>query len=197
MIILLNVCYLKTISLKTVFESTGKLPEALHGNDNLHGLGLFDECLTVGSGSEMPFEGKYCTVFFDSALVMPWELEETKTIKNNLDGNEMQRNNWVGILQGLELLYNGPRLKEPKVRDSDPNSKNLIALDYCIPSTCTAEDFRSSVAQLVGSRVIGNTTYDDNFYYTSMVTINDENYCYTTEKIHAPPKYNGADIAVM
>jgi hypothetical protein len=109
----------------------------------------------------------------------------------------MQRNNWVGILQGLELLYNGPRLKEPKVRNSDLNSKNLMALDYCIPSSCSAQDFRSSVAQLVGSRVIGNTTYDGNFYYTSMVTINDENYCYTTEKIHTPPKYNGADITVV
>lgn len=180
-----------------VFESTGKLPEAWHGSGNLHGLGLFDECLSVGHWAEMPFHGQYCTVFFDSALVMPWELEEPSPKKINSENNEMQRNNWVGILQGLELLYNGPRLKEPKVRSSDPNSKNLMALDYCIPSSCSAQDFRSSVAQLVGSRVIGNTTYDGNFYYTSMVTINDENYCYTTEKIHAPPKYNGADITVV
>jgi hypothetical protein len=180
-----------------VFESTGKLPEAWHGSGNLHGLGLFDECLSVGHWAEMPFHGQYCTVFFDSALVMPWELEEPSPKKINSENNEMQRNNWVGILQGLELLYNGPRLKEPKMRSSDPNSKNLMALDYCIPSSCSAQDFRSSVAQLVGSRVIGNTTYDGNFYYTSMVTINDENYCYTTEKIHTPPKYNGADITVV
>lgn len=181
-----------------VFESTGKLPEAWHGSGNLHGLGLFDECLSVGYWAEMPFHGQYCTAFFDSALVMPWEswkrLVQPRKIQRIMRCSETI--GW-GFCKAWELLYNGPRLKEPKVRSSDLNSKNLMALEYCIPSWCSAQDLRSSVAQLVGSRVIGNTTYDGNFYYTSMVTINDENYCYTTEKIHAPPKYNGADITVM
>jgi hypothetical protein len=124
---------------------------------------------------------------------MPEVLEE----ENPVTGDEMQRTNWVGILQVLEWLYNGPKLKEPKVRDTDLNSRYLAALDYCIPSSCTAQDFRLSIAQLIGSRAIDNTTYNDTNYYTSMVAVNDDNYCYTAEQIKATPNFDGPDIAVM
>jgi hypothetical protein len=178
----------------TVYESTGKFPEALYYSGNFHGLGLFDECVAVQADwTNTSFQGKYCTVFFDSDLVMPEELEE----ENPVTGDEMQRTNWVGILQVLEWLYNGPKLKEPKVRDTDLNSRYLAALDYCIPSSCTAQDFRLSIAQLIGSRAIDNTTYNDTNYYTSMVAVNDDNYCYTAEQIKATPNFDGPDIAVM
>ena len=124
---------------------------------------------------------------------MPWELEEETPA-----GDEMQqRTNWVGILQVLEWLFNGPKLKQPKVRDTDRNSRYLAGLDYCSPSSCSAEDFRLSIAQLIGSRAIDNTTYNDTNYYTSMVAVNDDNYCYTTEQIKATPNFDGPDIAVM
>lgn len=130
--------------LTIVYESTGKLPEALHYSGNLHGQGLFDECLSVQAyWTNTSFQGQYCTVFFDSALVVPWELEEEGS-----ENNEAKGNNWVGVLQALEWLYDGPKLKQPKVRDTDRNSRYLAASDYCIPSSCTAEDFRLSIAQL-------------------------------------------------
>jgi hypothetical protein len=178
-----------------VYESTGKFPEAFYYSGNYHGLGLFDECLSVQADwTNTSFQGKYCTVFFDSDLVMPEELEEENPV-----GDEMQqRTNWVGILQFLEWIENGPKLKQPKVRDTDLNSRYLAGLDYCIPSSCSAEDFRSSIAQLIGSRVIDNiTTYNDTSYYISMVAINDDNYCYTAEQIKATPNFDGPDIAVM
>lgn len=177
-----------------MYESTGQFPEAFYYTGNYHAQGLFDECLSVqATWTNTSFRGKYCTVFFDSALVMPWELEEETPA-----GDEMQqRTNWVGILQVLEWLYNGPKLKEPKVRDTDRNSRYLAGLDYCIPSSCSAEDFRLSIAQLIGSRAIDNTTYNDTNYYTSMVAVNDDNYCYTTEQMNATPNFDGPDIAVM
>ncbi|XP_059352860.1 nose resistant to fluoxetine protein 6-like isoform X2 [Daphnia carinata] len=177
---------------KRMYESTGKMPEALYYSGNLHGQGLFDECLSVQAyWTDTSFQGKYCTVFFDSALVMPWELEE-ETVHYEPKGT-----NWVGIWQVLEWLYDGPKLKEPKVRDTDRYSRYLSALDYCIPSSCSAEDFRWSIAQLIGGRAIDNTTYEGNSYYTSMVAVSDENYCYTKEKITATPSFDGPDIAVI
>ena len=108
-----------------------------------------------------------------------------------------KRSNWVTIYETLTWLYNGPALKHPKVRDTDINSKNLPSVDFCIPTSCSMEDFRSLVVQLIGSRAIGNITYEGNFYYTSMVAVTDKNYCYTKEKINATPKFDGADITVM
>lgn len=178
---------------KQMYESTGKLPEALHYSGNFHGQGLFDECISVQAyWTDTSFQGQYCTVFFDSAIVMPLEIEEEETVDN-----ESKRTNWVGILQVLEWLYDGPKLKEPKVRDTDRNSRYLAAVDYCIPSSCTAEDFRWSIAQLIGSRAIDNITYEGNSYYTSMVAVSDDKYCYTKEKTIATPNFNGPDIAVI
>lgn len=176
-----------------VFESTAQLPEAFQYSGNYHARGLFDECISAkASWTDTAFQGQYCTVFFDSAPVMPDELMETNPAES-----EDKSTNWVSILQFLEWLYDGPSLKEPKVRDTDYYSKYLPSMDYCIPSSCTVEDFRSSIAQLVGSRTIDNNTYNGTDYYESMVTVTDDRYCYTKEKIEAAPKFDGPDIAVM
>jgi len=52
------------------------------------------------------------------------------------------------------------------------------SVGFCLPSTCSASDLRSAVAQLVGSRVIKEKKF-------SVVAISGENYCYTQEKINA------------
>lgn len=175
-----------------MFESTGKLPEGLFGSGNLHANGLFEECIRVQADwTNTSFQGKYCTVYLDSELVMPWELaEETEQIPED-------RTNVLSIFESLVWLYNGPTLKQPKVRDTDIYSKYLSSIDFCIPSSCTMEDFRSAVAELIGSRAIDNVTYNGESFYTAMVSITDERHCYTKESLAATPKFNGADIAVM
>lgn len=50
---------------------------------------------------------------------------------------------------------------------------------------------------MIGSRAIDNTTYEGNSYYTSMVAVSDDKYCYTKEKTNAIPDFDGPDIAVM
>ena len=175
-----------------MFESTAQLPEAWHYSGSYHARGLFDECIEAkASWTNTEFRGQYCTVFFGSEKVLPEELEETDPATEN------QRSNWVSILQFFQWLYNGPSLKEPKARDTDYYSRYLPSMDYCIPSSCSAEDFRSSIAQLIGSRTIDNRTYDGVNYYYSSVTLTDERYCYTQEKIEAPPNFDGPDIAFM
>ena len=176
-----------------MFESTGKVPEAIAGSGNLHAYGLFEECLSVQADwTSTSFQGKYCTVFLGADLVSPDEVEDT-SIPNQVDS----KTNWLGVMKAIAWLYNGPTLKEPRIRDTDKNSRYLPSVDFCIPSSCSFEDFRSAVAQQVGSRAIGNTTVDGVFYYTSIVTITDEKYCYTKESVASSPKFNGSDIAVM
>lgn len=173
----------------------GKLPEGLFYGGNVHANGLFDECIGVqAEWTSTSFQGQYCTVFLEEALVMPWELENEPKDPN---GNQMGRANWLTIFQSLAWLYDGPALKQPKVRDTDLSSKYLPSVDFCIPSSCSVDDFRSAIAQLIGSRVIGNTTKDGEFYYTSMVAVTDENYCYTKQKITASQNLDGPEIAVM
>ena len=175
-----------------MFESTAQLPES-HYSYNSHARGLFDECIEArASWNNTEFRGQYCTVFFRMEKMLPEELEE-----NNPATDENKRNNWKSILRFLPWAYDGPILKEPKARDVDYYSRYLPSMDYCIPSSCSAEDFRSSIAQLVGSRTIGNSTYDGVMYYNSKVTLTDERYCYTQEKIEAAPNFDGPDIAFM
>lgn len=170
-----------------VSESTGKVPEAISATGNLRAYGLFDECLSIrASWTNTSFQGQYCTVFFQSELVTPGELDDTYKSDQEFDG-----------LQSLRRLLFGPKLKMPKVRNTNPASKHLMGADFCIPSSCSVEDFRSSVAQLVGSRASGNTTVDGIFYYKSVVTIADDKYCYTKEKTATTPQFNGADISFM
>lgn len=178
-----------------MFESTAKLPEGIYGGGNVHSNGLYDECINVqAEWTNTSFQGQYCTVYFETALVMPEELaNETSHTTENL----MQRSNWLSVFEALMLQYNGPTLKQPKVRETDALSKYLPSTDFCIPSSCSWEDFQSSVAQIVGSRTTGNTTVDGKFYYTSVVTITDERHCYTKEKINTAPNFDGAEIAML
>lgn len=64
------------------------------------------------------------------------------------------------------------------------------SVSFCIPSTCGARDVRLAVAQLVGYRFFNGKNF-------SVVTISDENYCYTQEKITASKKLDAVAIVAM
>ncbi len=64
----------------------------------------------------------------------------------------------------------------------------LPQVGFCIPSSCTSLDLRSAVSQLIASKSNGTSF---------VVTITDENYCYTQKKMVSTPQFDGPDIAVM
>ncbi|XP_046631169.1 nose resistant to fluoxetine protein 6-like isoform X3 [Daphnia pulicaria] len=138
-----------------MYESSGKLVKNLiyaEGSDKVHhGSGLFDECLSVQSEG-VPFQGQYCTVFFGLKLID----QEESALGHRNDTNSLNE-------------------EEPNEHISNFQKPSV---SFCLPSTCTAGDLRSAVAQLVGFRVINQNNY-------SIVTISSDNYCYTEEKIHA------------
>ncbi len=68
------------------------------------------------------------------------------------------------------------------------NGPNRVG--FCIPSSCSASDFRSSVAQITRKALEGNHT-------SSIIILTDENYCYTQKKIDSAPEFDGLDITFL
>nr|CAH0101428.1 unnamed protein product [Daphnia galeata] len=138
-----------------MYESSGRLVEDLihiEGSDNVHHeSGLFDECLSVESHG-INFQGKYCTVFFGL------KHKENDDGSTPLDWDDSEEE---------EINENMSNFQKPSV-------------GFCLPSTCSAGDLRSAVAQLVaaGHRIINEKNF-------SIVAMSNEKYCYTLEKIHA------------
>jgi hypothetical protein len=164
-----------------VLESSAQFPAGIFGAGNYHAEGLFDECLAVRAESNR-YRGRYCTIFFklepvtgseilvNDQLNEPNDTSSTFEVFNHLFGSSNHSRNRV----------------EPKLSGSDAMAFILPSLSLCIPSSCSASDLGQSVAEIIGNYVIGNQ---------SIVTIADENYCYTED--NSPIKFDGPDIAVM
>ncbi len=81
-----------------------------------------------------------------------------------------------------------------KQQNSDGHTFKLPRVGFCIPSSCSSSDFRSSVSQMIDRKSLAVSNVNVN---SSIVTINDENYCYTRNKIEQAAQFDGPDIAVM
>lgn len=86
-------------------------------------------------------------------------------------------------------------IERDKQRDGDDYTFKLPRVGFCIPSSCSSSDFRSSVSQLINKNaaLVTNRT-------SSIVIITDENYCFTKKKISessAYSQFDGPDIAVL
>jgi hypothetical protein len=169
-----------------VLESSAQFPAGVIGAGNFHADGLFDECLAVRAESNR-YRGQYCTVFFKLEPV-----ERSEIISSEPILVEDERNNTLSsILNIFNQLFGSSEMDvrdrvEPKLSASDAMALMLPSFSLCIPSSCSASDLGHSVAKLVGSYVIANQ---------SIVTIADENYCYTEDD--SPTSFDGPDIAVM
>lgn len=169
-----------------VLESSAQFPAGVFGAGNYHAEGLFDECLAVRAESNR-YRGRYCTIFFKPEPVAGWEILNDELIVDNerIDAS-------ASIFEVLNLVFgssatnNSRNRVEPKLSGSDAMAFILPSLSLCIPSSCSASDLGQSLANIIGSYVIGNQ---------SIVTIADENYCYTEDNL--PVSLDGPDIAVM
>lgn len=148
-----------------VYESSGRLSFDLlsTGSANVHReVGLFDDCLQVSGDDDSEFVGQYCSVFFKIERIDPEEVDES--------------------------LAPAMRLKHPKTGDPTElhsNFKNPGA-SFCLPSSCSAVDLRTAIAQQIGFEVLNGTH--------SVVTLADDNYCYSKAKKH---QLDWATITVM
>lgn len=146
----------------SVYEASGKLSKDFYNFTSVgiqgsrtsrHETGLFDQCISIDQNE---FQGQYCTIFFEVEPVTEEELREdgkrkkTPKIKNNISQS----------------------LKFP-----DSVSSMVGTIEFCLPSSCTAQDLKIAVSQIVGVNNIG----PGNNY--SVVTIGNDNYCHSREKI--------------
>ena len=76
--------------------------------------------------------------------------------------------------------------------------QQFLGVDFCIPSSCSADDFRRAVSGFVGQEVIYTNVDDNNeTHYYSIVTYADDGWCYTREMVDATPNFDGPDIVVV
>ena len=150
-IVLLNYCL-------SVYESSGSLTDKLvqtNSGNVYHDMGLFDECLDAidpirDKDTHVTFETKYCTVFFHH-----------QQSSNNLE-NESHHD-----LNEDEPVVNVLLFMTPSVA-------------FCIPSTCSARELRSAVANRVR--------------HLSLVSVTSDDFCYTTEKIKSDRTFDTGAI---
>ena len=98
----------------------------------------------------------------------------------------------------LQSLSKGPKLRTPKVNDTNYDGVLLPGIDFCIPSSCSANDFRRAVSEFVGQRVVRSEVdeLNETLYY-SIVTYAGEDWCHTRESVYKEHNFDGPDIAVM
>jgi hypothetical protein len=141
-----------------VYQSSGRLAEHLiHTGSGYvhHDLGFFDECVSIYP-SDVPFQGQYCTVFFDLTPVS-------------------RRQNYEKQNPAIDQSIKSDKEGEPKNHISN---FLMPSIGFCLPSTCSARELRYAVAQRIGYRLIENVNF-------SLVAITNENYCYTNNKLSA------------
>ena len=195
-----------------MYESSGKFPESngdLYSTEKIQSAGLFDECLRIQHDAD-EFRGKYCTAMFTLEPIKSYEIDEERTLLSGGSTISMNTNNWVAMYQLPQWfnskdnkLVSGPVLKKPKKRPFKDSGSflpfMLPSIGYCIPSSCSGEDFASALAQLVGQRAVGNVSKgtDGQAQYKSVVTLAGDNYCYTQDMVEAAPDFDAADIIYM
>lgn len=84
------------------------------------------------------------------------------------------------VFFGLKQVDSDGNVENWKEEEPIESSSNFIkpSIGFCLPSTCSARDLRSAVAQQVGYRASNGKNF-------SIVAISSEDYCYTQEKILA------------
>ena len=98
----------------------------------------------------------------------------------------------------MQWLSKNPKLIQPKAFETNEKVLNYPAIDFCLPSSCRAEDIRRAISEFVGQEVI--FSYKDAFNFTrrySIATYAGDDWCYTRQTVDAPPNFDGPDIAVM
>ncbi len=120
-----------------MYQSSGRLEEHLiHTGSGYvhHDLGFFDECVSIHP-SDVPFQGQYCTVFFDLTSVLKRQNYENQN----------------------------PAIYESSDKEGEPKNhiSNFLmpSIGFCLPSTCSARELRYAVAQRIGYRLIENVNF--------------------------------------
>jgi len=100
--------------------------------------------------------------------------------------------------QLFKWFNQGRKLLEPKVNKTSYGVQHFSGVDFCLPSSCSAEDIQRAVAEFVGQETIYSDV--DQFHkiqYYSTVTYAGDEWCYTRESVDAMPIFDAVDFFFM
>ena len=170
-------------------ESTASgLPIGKFKNFNSHVYGLFDECLAVRA-TKLGFRGQYCSVYLRPTLT---RVGSSHVAMNRTSQPAPKKAiNWVTLYQFLDMLgYIIGRETEPTVVKPGFYDPYMPGMGFCIPSSCSAQDFGQAVAQIVGKRAFSAFKYE-----LKIATATSEHHCFTEKE--DPPQFDGPEITVL
>ena len=168
-----------------MYESTAKFPEGLFQRPlpNTHAVGLFDECKAVRA-EEHDFVGRYCNV-----NVGLRQLDNSTT--STLSFVNISDEQYMPLI--MSLINGGTDDEiEPIVDMARPTTLGYPSMSFCVPSSCTAFDLRTAVAELIGSFALSVPGEEEKY---SLVTYLDDRLCFADTD--PPPEFTAGDIAVM
>lgn len=156
-----------------MYDSTGKLfdrdysfSRVKDGYSTLYVNGAYDKCLSVSSER---FIGQYCSVFLHTEPTSTFgSTAGPKEASVSVAGINTRDKRIVPKVEAM-LIPARNHLELPAMKD--------LVIGFCLPSTCSATDLQSAVAQKVGRATI---EVPNSF---SVATIADETYCFTREKV--------------
>ena len=174
-----------------MFESTSLLPQGLHGDGfrNRHSYGLFDECLSIRSaddGDKTAFRGKYCTVYFRP---VPAVLEKVGGLQQQPARDAKTFIEMIEQWGVFKVEMAVAQLADTEYTDSVVSRSS----GYCLPSSCTAQDVRQAVADLIGVFAVADRLRNGTF--VSVETATGENQCYA--HTDEPVRLDGASYMVL
>lgn len=175
--------------LMLVAESTANnLPLGHFKNWNPYAYGLFDECITA-EAKDHGFRGKYCSVYLKPTLIK--KRSDHSELSQSSPNVPLKGINWVLLYETLNWFESiiGKKI-EPLVSEPGFYDPYMPGMGYCIPSSCSAEDFQKAVGQLVGSNALYVAGYE-----LAIVASTSENHCFAEKE--GPPDFDGPDIAVL
>ncbi len=93
-------------------------------------------------------------------------------------------------LQAVEDKSNQEHNFNAEKEKETVHNNQMPSVSFCLPSTCSADDLNSAVAQLLGSRVIKGRNF-------SVIAIANENDCYTEEKVQANSRFDNITVTIL
>ena len=180
-----------------MFLASGRLPldkSTIHlfagVKETRYESGLFDQCLSSGN-SQKNIKGRYCSVFIRARPVNSFLESRSKNHRKLFTEK---------LVSNVSRAAVSMEIPNPE-SFFDPMKKADIIVGLCLPSSCSAQDVRHSVANQIGrnyftlSLSMGKSDVGNQSKPYSFVTATHEMFCHDGLRIQDPPSPDGISTA--
>ncbi len=151
-------------------ESTNFMIAGL-GNNVHQSPGLFDQCIASSSPSGR-IRGQYCSVFLSIQPILE-QNDRSLSIEPKV------------TIAGRPMHVLAPTFAADSI------------IGFCLPSSCSAEDLRTAVANKIGRTTFWTKNKNGTVTLQSILTINHDRFCHSEIKIQEKQELDALCIAFM